>query len=66
MAEDLDDRWYFNVDTGKAEKGPAKRGYLESRLGPYHSKEEAERGLDELHARNKRMDEEDRLWEEGR
>ncbi|HEX6754582.1 MAG TPA: hypothetical protein VF109_01410 [Mycobacteriales bacterium] len=66
MAEDLDDRWYFNVDTGKAEKGPAKRGYLESRLGPYRSKEEAERGLDELHARNKRMDEEDRLWEEGR
>ena len=66
MAEDLDDRWYFNVDTRKAEKGPAKRGYLESRLGPYRSKEEAERGLDELHARNKRMDEEDRLWEEGR
>jgi hypothetical protein len=66
VAEDLDDRWYFNVDTGKAEKGPAKRGYLESRLGPYRSKEEAERGLDELHARNKRMDEEDRLWEEGR
>lgn len=65
MAEDLDDRWYYNVDSGKAEKGPAKRGYLESRLGPYASKEEAERGLDELHRRNAIKDEEDRRWNEG-
>lgn len=65
MAKDLDDRWYFNVETGKAEQGPAKRGYREARLGPYNTREEAERGLAELHERNKRMDEEDRRWEEG-
>ena len=65
MAEDLDNRWYYNVDTGKAEKGPARRGFLESRLGPYATREEAERGLDELHRRNAVMDEEDKRWEEG-
>ena len=53
------------MDTGQAERGPAKRGFLESRLGPYETREEAERGLTELHERNKRMDEEDRRWEEG-
>jgi hypothetical protein len=65
VAEDLDNRWYYNVDTGKAEKGPARRGFLESRLGPYATREEAERGLDELHRRNAVMDEEDKRWEEG-
>ena len=65
MAEDLDNRWYYNVDTGKAEKGPARRGFLESRLGPYATREEAERGLDELHRRNAVMDEKDKRWEEG-
>jgi hypothetical protein len=65
VAEDLDNRWYYNVDTGKAEKGPAKRGFLESRLGPYATREEAERGLDELHRRNAVLDEEDKRWEEG-
>jgi hypothetical protein len=65
MAKELDDRWYFNVETGKAEMGPAKRGFREARLGPYETREEAERGLAELHRRNKVMDEEDRRWNEG-
>lgn len=65
MAKELDDRWYYNVDEGRAEQGPAKRGYLTTRLGPYATKEEAERGLEELRRRNERMDEEDRQWEEG-
>ena len=65
MAKELDDRWYYNVEKGRAEKGPAKRGFREARLGPYETREEAERGLAELHARNKRMDEEDRRWNEG-
>jgi hypothetical protein len=65
MAEDLDHRWYYNVETGRAEQGPAKRGFLESRLGPYATREEAERGLEELHRRNAALDEEDRRWEEG-
>jgi hypothetical protein len=65
VAKELDDRWYFNVETGKAEQGPAKRGFREARLGPYETREEAERGLAELHERNKRMDEEDRRWNEG-
>ena len=63
MAKDYDERWYFNVDSGKAEKGPAKRGFLESRLGPYESQAEAERGLAELKAREKRKDAEDQAWE---
>jgi len=65
VAKDLDDRWYYNVDTGKAERGPARRGFLESRLGPYETQAEAERGLAELKAREKRKEDEDRAWEEG-
>lgn len=62
---DTDDRWWYNVDTGKTEQGPAKRGIKDGRLGPYATREEAERGLTELKERTKRMDEEDRRWEEG-
>jgi hypothetical protein len=62
---DTDDRWWYNVDTGQVEKGPAKRGIADGRLGPYETQEEAARGLAELKERNKRMDEEDRRWEEG-
>ena len=62
---DTDDRWWYNVDTGKVEQGPAKRGVNDGRLGPYATQAEAERGLDQLHQRNKQMDEEDRRWEEG-
>ncbi len=65
MAKELDDRWYYNVEKGQAERGPAQRGFREARLGPYETREEAERGLAELHARNKRLDEEDRRWDEG-
>lgn len=65
MAKELDERWYFNVDTGQAEKGPAKRGFLESRLGPYETQAQAEAGLAELHRRNAEKDEEDRKWEGG-
>jgi len=65
VARDLDESWYYNVDEGRAEKGPAKRTFLEARLGPYATKEEAERGLEELHRRNAEMDEQDRKWEEG-
>ena len=45
-------------------RAPAKRGYREARIGPYNTREEAERGLAELHERNKRMDEEDLAVEE--
>jgi hypothetical protein len=65
VAKDLDDSWYYNVEKGQAERGPSKRGFREARLGPYATQAEAERGLAELHARNKRLDEEDRKWEEG-
>jgi hypothetical protein len=65
VPKDLDERWYYNVDTRQVEKGPAKRGWLDNRLGPYDTREEAERGLEELHRRNEEMDEEDRRWEEG-
>ena len=65
MPKDLDERWYYNVDKRQVERGPAKRGWLDNRIGPYDTREEAERGLDELHRRNAEMDEEDRRWEEG-
>ena len=45
--------------------GPRQARVPRGRIGPYDTREEAERGLAELHERNKRMDEEDRRWEEG-
>lgn len=65
MPNQPDDRWYYNVDEGRAEQGPARKGYLTPRLGPYATRAEAERGLAELRRRNERLDEEDRQWEEG-
>ncbi|MCW2599935.1 MAG: uncharacterized protein JWM02_1764 [Frankiales bacterium] len=37
----------------------------EVRLGPYPTREAAERALESVHERNERLDAEDRAWEEG-
>ena len=47
MAKELDDRWYFNVDTGQAERGQVGLQYVEGGFG-IHVAEARRRGLDEL------------------
>lgn len=60
-----DEAWYYNVEERRAEQGPSQRGFAETRLGPYPSKEDAEGALAALHRRNSELDEEDRRWREG-
>jgi len=57
--------WYYNVEARQAETGPSKRGFAETRLGPYPDREAAERALETLHARDAAADEADRRWREG-
>jgi hypothetical protein len=56
--------YYFNLKTNQVEalegKSPAK-----DVLGPYATREEAERALEHARARTEQWDEEDREWDEG-
>lgn len=61
----MSDGWYYNVEARQAETGPSKRGFSETRLGPYATREEAESALATLHRRNDEADEADRRWREG-
>lgn len=57
--------FYFNTRTGQVEdlqdKSPSR-----DLLGPYATREEAERALQTAHQRTEQWDEEDRAWNEGR
>ncbi|MGI8459221.1 MAG: SPOR domain-containing protein [Propionibacteriaceae bacterium] len=53
-----DDDWWFNLNTRSAEQD-AQRGKAADRLGPYGSREEAERALDKVAERNEAADRED-------
>jgi hypothetical protein len=57
--------YYFNTRTGLVEdlegKSPSR-----DLLGPYTTREEAERALTTAHERTEKWDEEDRAWNEGR
>jgi hypothetical protein len=56
--------YYFNTRTGLVEdledKSPSR-----DLLGPYATREEAERALATARARTEKWDEEDRAWDEG-
>lgn len=60
-----DEAWYYNVEARQAETGPSKRGFRETRMGPYASRAEAEQALATLHARDTARDEADRRWRDG-
>jgi hypothetical protein len=57
--------FYFNTRTGQVEdledKSPSR-----DLLGPYATREEAERALVTAHERTETWDDEDRAWNEGR
>ena len=56
--------YYFNTRTGLVEdlqdKSPSR-----DLLGPYATREEAQRALETAHERTEQWDEEDRAWNEG-
>lgn len=61
----MSDAYYYNVEAQAVETGPSKRGFSETRLGPYPSESEASRALETLHRRNAEADETERSWREG-
>ncbi|NEG70158.1 hypothetical protein [Bifidobacterium choloepi] len=57
-----DKEWYFNTVTGKVELGP--QSPMAIRLGPYKTKEEAEKALDIAEERNKEWENQEREWKQ--
>ncbi|EFK53533.1 hypothetical protein KBP53_08160 [Corynebacterium genitalium ATCC 33030] len=60
-----DEKFYFNPSTGEVTQG--KVGGWDDRMGPYDTREEAQRALDTAAERNKRaeaQDEADDNWGE--
>ena len=56
--------FWFNVSTGQVEDDENKsRG--EEVMGPYATREEASRALEQAAETTKKWDEEDKEWEEG-
>ncbi|RJK96961.1 SPOR domain-containing protein [Vallicoccus soli] len=55
--------FFFNVRTGQVEGPEGARA--QDRMGPYATREEAERALESARERTERWDREDRRWEEG-
>lgn len=54
--------YYYNLETGGVEEGRQSRG--EDLMGPYATREEAQRALAIAAKRNEDWDNEDREWED--
>lgn len=63
MAEGDDNKWWLRVADGKVIR--ASESKSSERIGPYDSPEEAAQGLAALHAREERLEGEDREWRSG-
>lgn len=55
--------FYFNLDTHQVEEGPQSPG--NELMGPYATREEAERALATAARRNEQWDEDDAAWRSG-
>lgn len=60
MPEGDDDKYWLRVSDGKVIR--ASEAKASERLGPYDSPEEAAQGLETLHKREERLEEEDKEW----
>lgn len=54
---DADQQWWFNLSTGQVEQGMISQSY--DRVGPFDTREDAERALETIAENNRRWDEED-------
>ena len=52
--------WYYNTVTGEVEQGP--QSPMQNRLGPYKTREDAQKALEIAKKRNKKWDDPDRAW----
>ena len=57
-----DDKFYFNPTTGEVSQG--KVASWDNRMGPYDTREEAERALETAAQRNQVADDQDEAWED--
>ncbi len=57
-----DEQWYWSLTAGRAVPA-SERGPADDVLGPYASREEAERWKERVEARNDSWDDADREWE---
>lgn len=55
--------FYYNLVTHQVEEGPQSR--VEDRMGPYATREEAQRALETARERNESWDEENAAWDGG-
>lgn len=53
-------KWFYNLTTGQVE--PEGQSKAKDLLGPYPDPESAARALESLHAREERLEAEDREW----
>lgn len=54
--------FYYNLTNGTVEEGRQSHG--SELMGPYASREEAQRALDKAAARNEKWEDEDEKWED--
>lgn len=52
--------WYYNTVTGEVEEGP--QSPMQNRLGPYKTREDAQKALEIAKKHNKKWDDQDRAW----
>ena len=57
-----DEKFYFNPSTGDVTQG--KVASWDNRMGPYDTREEAERALETAAQRNQVADDQDEAWED--
>ena len=57
-----EEQWYWNLKQGRAVQA-SQRGPADDLMGPYDSKEEAERWRERFDARNEQWEQADREWE---
>jgi|tagenome__1003787_1003787.scaffolds.fasta_scaffold17565431_2 hypothetical protein len=57
-----EEQWYWNLKQGRAVPA-SERGPADDLMGPYDSKEEAERWRERFDARNEEWKQADREWE---
>ncbi|MGP9536884.1 SPOR domain-containing protein [Brachybacterium sp. AOP43-C2-M15] len=54
-------QFYYNLSTGAVEEGPQSQ--VTDLMGPYATREEAQRALQTAASRNEKWDEDDEAWE---
>ena len=57
-----DEQFYYNPSTGEVTQG--KVASWDNRMGPYDTREEAERALETAAQRNQVADDQDEAWED--